>query len=120
MERVQRDGEQRALLPFECVLLALPLLPNLGRAPALDHENDFFIEMPFGIERTGAGDLHDVAAPKAFRAVKLDVGSAPAEAAPWLHGQVLHPAHADAAIDRHALRFHEAVVGHGLSLERAE
>src|SRR5215208_3137333 len=88
--------------------------------PRPSDENDLFIEMPFRIESTGARNLDDVAAPKAFRAVKLNVGSAPAEAAPWLHGQVLHPAHADAAIDRHALRFHEAVIGHGLSLERAE
>ena len=44
---VERDRKQRALLPFEDVLLGLAFEPDFGRAAALDHEADFLVQMCF-------------------------------------------------------------------------
>src|SRR5262245_35114740 len=46
------------------------------------------------------------------------IGAAAAEPLPGRKRQILHAPHADAAIDGHALRFHETVVGHRCPLER--
>ena len=100
--------------------LRLPFLPDFGRAAAFDDQHDLLVEMPLDIERAGARHLDHIHAPQALGAVELDVAAAPAEPLPRRHRQVLHAPHADAAIDRHALRFHEAVVGHRLALELAE
>src|SRR5262249_17656197 len=54
-----------------------------------------------------------------WRAVELDIGTAPAEAPPVRQRQILHAAHADAAIDRDAFGLHEAVVRHRRPLEGA-
>jgi hypothetical protein len=120
MEGIERDREQGAALPFERVALGLPLLPDFGGAPALHHQHDLLVEMPLGMQCTGAGDFHDVHPPQAFGAVELDVAAAAAEPRPRLHRQVLHALDADAAKARHALRLHEAVVRHGLAEEFAE
>ena len=117
---VERNGEQRALLPFEDVPLALALLPDLGRAAAFDDEHDFLVEMPLDIERAGARHFDDIDAPQALGAEELDVGAAAAEPLPRLQRQILHAAHADAAIDRHAFGLHEPVIGQRLALEFAE
>src|SRR5262249_10295859 len=46
-------------------------------------------------------------------------GAATAEPLPRRQRQVLHTANPDAAIDRHALRLHETVVGHRRAFELA-
>ncbi len=80
----------------------------------------FLVEVPLDIQRAGAGDLHDIATPKSFGAVELYIGSATAQPAPRSHRQILHPPHADAAIDRDTFCLHETVIGHRLARERAE
>src|SRR5262249_25800733 len=110
---------QRALLPFERVALALAFLPNLGGAAAFDHQHDFFIEVPLHVERAGGRDFDEVKAPQPLGAEELDIRAATAEPLPGRQRQVLHAANSDAAIDRHALGFHKAVVGHGRALELA-
>src|ERR1700704_1955847 len=97
--------------------LVLAFLPDFGGAAALDHEHDLLIEMALDVERAGAGNFNDIHAPKPLGAVELDVAPAPAKPRPRLHRQVLHPMHADATMDRHALRLHEAVVRHRLAQE---
>ena len=76
--------------------------------------------MALDIERTGARHLDHVHAPQPLGAVELDVRAAPAQPLPWLHRQILHAVNTDAAIDRHALRLHEDVVGHRLAQELAK
>jgi two-component system copper resistance phosphate regulon response regulator CusR len=100
--------------------IGLAFLPDLGGAAAFDHQADFLVEVTLDIERAGAGHLDHVLAPQPFGAEQLDIAAAAAEPLPRLHRQVLHPPHSDAAIDRHAFRLHEGVVGHGLALEFAE
>src|SRR5262245_21282453 len=99
MEGIERDREQRSLLPFEHVLLGLAFLPHFGGAAALDHQANLLIEMAIDIERAGARYLDHVLAPQPFGAKQLDVGAAPAEPLPRLHRQVLHALDPDAAID---------------------
>ena len=113
-------GEQRALAPFEDVALLLAFLPDFGRAAAFDHEHDLLVEMPLDIERARTRHLDDVHPPQALGAVELDVRAAPAEPLPRRHREIVHARDADAAIDRHAFGFHEAVVGQLRPLERAE
>ena len=120
MKSVERNGEQRALLPFEDVALILALLPHLGGAAAFDHQHDFFVEMPLDIQRAGAGHFDDVKPPQSFGAEQLDERAATAEPRPGHERQILHPAHADAAIARHAFGLHEAVIGQRLALEFSE
>ena len=117
---VERNGEQRALLPFEHVALVLAFLPYLGGAAAFDHEHDFLIHVPLDVERAGAGHLDDVHAPEALGAEQLDERTAAAEPLPRHQRQILHPAHADAAIAGHAFGLHEAVVRQRLALEFAK
>ena len=107
-------------MPFENVALAVLVEPDLGRAAAFDHVVHFLVEMLFSIERAGARHLDHVAAPFAFGAVELDVGAFAAHALPRRHRQVLHLAHADIAVDRHAFRLHEQVVGCLRAVEFAE
>ena len=102
------------------MLLALALLPDLGRAAAFDDEHDFFIEVPLDIERAAAGHFDDIEAPQAFGAEELDERAAAAEPLPRYQRQVLHLAHADAAVERHAFGLHETVIGHRLALELSE
>ena len=100
--------------------LGLALLPDFGGAAAFDDEHDLLIKMPLDIERAGGRHLDHVAAPQAFGAVELDVAAASAEPLPRHERQILDAPHADAAIDRHAFRLHEAVIGHGRAFELAE
>ncbi len=120
MERVERNREQRALLPFEGVAPGLALLPDFGGAAAFDDQTDLLVEMPLDVERARARHLDHIHAPQAFGAEELDVAAAPALPLPGRERQILHAPHADAAIDRNALRLHEAVVGHRLAQELAE
>src|SRR4029077_2179794 len=58
--------------------------------------------------------------PRPLGPKQLDERAATAEPRPAHERQILHPAHADAAIARHALGLHEAVVGQRLALEFSE
>src|SRR5215468_5407218 len=120
MPRIQRQREQRAGLPLEHVSPGLAVLPDFSGAASFDDEDDLFIEMPLDVERAGGRHLDHVAAPKTLCAVKLDKAAAAAEPRPRCERQILHPPHADAAIDRHAFGVHEPVVGHGSAIELAE
>jgi hypothetical protein len=120
MERVQRNREQRTLLPFKGVSPGLPLLPDLGGTAAFYDQADLLIKVSLDIERARARHLDHIHAPQAFGAKELDVAAAPALPLPGRERQILHSPHADAAKDRNALRFHEAVVGHRLAQELAE
>src|SRR5262249_62257330 len=73
MPGVHRDREQRTLLPFEDMSLAVAVEPYFGAAAALDHEIDLLIEVLFRIERSGAGHLDDVAAPFPPGPLQLDI-----------------------------------------------
>src|SRR5262249_11375424 len=117
---VERDREQRAALPLKGPLARITLLPDFGRAPAFDDEHDLLVEVMLDVERPGRGNLDHVHAPEAFGTVELDIGPTSAKPSPWRHRQVLHPPYADAAVDRHTLRLHEAVVGHRFAQELAE
>jgi hypothetical protein len=92
------------------VLLAVVVEPDFGGAAAFGDQIDFLVDVLFGIERAGARDLDDVAAPFAFGAVQLDVGALAAQAFPRFHRQIEHRLQADIAEDRDAFRFHEQVV----------
>src|SRR6516165_780940 len=120
MPRIDRDREQRTGLPLEDVPPALTLLPDLGGATTLDDKRDLLIQMPLHVERTSGRDLDHIAAPKTLGAIKLDVGAAATQPLPGRHRQILHAPHADAAIDRHALRLDEAVIRHQRSLESSK
>src|SRR5689334_11519393 len=120
MERVQWDREQRAFLPFKGVPPGLSLLPDFGGAAAFYDQTDFLVEVPLDVERTRTRHLDHIHAPEAFGAKELNVAAAATLSLPRRERQILHPPHADAAIDRNALRLHEAVVGHRLAQELAE
>ena len=108
---IERDREQRSLLPLEHVLLAVVVEPHLGRAAALGDQVDFLVDVLFRVERAGARDFDDVAAPFPFGAVKLDEGALAAQTLPGLHRQVEHGLEADVAEDRDPVGLHEQVVG---------
>src|SRR5215475_5552701 len=72
------------------------------------------------MKRAGTRHFDHVAAPLSFGAVQLDIGAAPAHAAPGGQRQVLHAAHADVAKHRNALLLHEQVVGRLGPAELAE
>src|SRR5215472_634729 len=91
--------------------LAVAVEPDFGGAAPLDHEVDFLVQVSFRVKCAGPWYLDDVAAPFAFGAVQLDVAAFAAQPLPWRKWQILHLAHADVAVDRNALRFHEQVVG---------
>src|SRR5262245_57306302 len=95
-------------------------LPDFGGAASFDDKDDFFIKVPFDVERTGSRHFDHVASPKPLGAVKLNIAAAAAETAPGRKRQVLHAPHADAAIDRHPFGVHEAVIGHRSAIELAE
>ena len=120
MQGVHRDRKHRAGLPFEDMLLAVAFLPDLGRAAALDDQEDLLVHVLFDVERARRRHLDDVAAPLALGAVELDEVAAPAHAFPGDERQVLHLADADAAKHRNAFLFHERVVGCRLLAELAE
>ena len=111
MRRIHRNREDRTFLPFEGELLRIAVDPDFRGAAAVDDEILLFVEMLFGIQRAGAGNFDDVAAPQTFGAEQLNERAVAAHALPRLARQILHAAHADVAIDRNALRFHEVVVG---------
>ena len=117
---VERNREERALLPFERGLLRLAFLPDFRRAAPFDDHHDLFVEMPFDLERAARRHLDDIHAPQAFGAIKLDLGAASAKPLPRGEGQVEHGPAADAAVAGNAFRFHELVIGHGRPLELAE
>src|SRR5262249_5287681 len=71
------------------------------------------------VEGAGGGFLEGVRAPQPRGAKELNIGAAPAEPLPRRQRQILYAANPDAAIDRHALGLHEAVVGHRRALELA-
>src|SRR5262245_39170990 len=119
MERVERDREQRALLPLESVPPRLPFLPDFGGAAPFYDQADLLIEMPLDIERARTRHLDHIHAPQALGAVELDIAAAAALPLPRRKRQVLHASDADAAIDRDALRLHEVVVGHRLAQKLA-
>src|SRR5579871_5931627 len=100
--------------------LALPLLPDLGRAAAFDHQRHLLVEMTLCVERAGAGNLDHIGAPQPLGAIELDIAAAPAEPLPGRQRQILHPPHPDAAIDWHPLLLHEHVIRHRLALEGAK
>src|SRR6266567_5844039 len=100
--------------------LGLALLPDFGRAASLELQHDLLIEMTLDIQRTRARHLRHIHAPQALGSIKLDVGAAPAQPLPWRHRQVLNAHGTDAAIDRHALIFHESVIGQFRPLESAK
>src|SRR5262249_3924103 len=116
---VERDREQRALLPLERVPLALPFLPDLGGAAAFAHEPALFVEVPLHVERAGGGNFDEVKAPQPLGAEELDIRAAAAEPLPRRQREILYAANPDTAIDRHALGLHEAVVRHRRALELA-
>src|SRR5882757_7695616 len=120
MHRVERDREQRSLLPFECMALGLAFLPDLRGAPALHDKDDLLIKMAFDIERAGAWNLRHIHAPQPFGAVELDVTAASAETLPRRYRQILDATHANAAKYRNAFRLHETVIGHRLAQEFSE
>src|SRR5207244_9084556 len=66
MPRIERDREQGAGLPFEDVTLLVTFKPDLGRTAALNDVVDFLIQVLFGIQRAGARDLDQIAAPFSF------------------------------------------------------
>src|ERR1700683_4160443 len=72
------------------------------------------------MKRAGARHLDDIGAPLALGSMQLNVGAAPAHPLPRRERQVLHLAHADIAVDRNVLRFHEKVVGRLRTIELAE
>src|SRR5437879_5472010 len=104
MERVERDREQRALLPLEGVAPGLPLLPDLSGAAPFHDQADLLVKVPLDIERARARHFDHIHAPQAFGAVELDVAAAAALPLPGRERQILHPPHANAAIDRDAFR----------------
>src|SRR5262249_9467106 len=116
---VERGREQRALLPFEYMSLALPFLPDLGGAAAFDHQHDFFVEVPLHVERAGGWNFDEIEPPQSFGAEELDIRAATAEPRPRRNRQIRNAANADAAIEPHALGLQEAVVGHRRALELA-
>ena len=108
---VDRNREQRALLPFEHVLLAVVVEPHFRGAAALGDQIDFLVDVLFGIERARARNFDNVRTPFAFGSEKLNVGAFAAHALPRLHRQIEHGLQSDVAEDRDALGFHEQVVG---------
>ncbi len=59
MARVERHGEQAALLPFEMhFALVVAGGPNFRGAEAADDVNQFFVEMIFRIERAAGQEFH--------------------------------------------------------------
>ena len=118
MVRIERDREQRALLPLERLLLAA-LAPDLGGAAAFDDEANLLKKMALGVERTARGDLDDVLAPQPLGAEQLDIAAATTEPLPGCERQVEHGPDADVAVDRNALALHELVVGHRRARELA-
>ena len=93
-----------------CFLLS-PVEPDFGRAAALGDQVDFLVDVLFRIERAGARNFDDVAAPFPFGAVKLDVGALAAQTLPGLHRQIEDGLQADVAENRDAVGLHEQVVG---------
>src|SRR5262245_6155714 len=120
MPGVHRDREQRTLLPFEDMTLAVAIEPHFSGAAALDDQIDFLVQVLFRLESASPGYLDDVAAPFALGAMELDIRAFAAESLPRRKRQILHLAHADVAVDRNAFRFHEQVIGSLGTAELAE
>src|SRR5262245_4750551 len=67
--------------------------------------------MPLGVKRSGAGHFDDVHAPEMFGAEQLNRRAATAEPLPRLQRHVLDFVHTDVPMNRHALCFHEEIIG---------
>ena len=127
MAGVERDGEQRALLPLERLffcsgrtrLRACARTPDLRRAAPFDDEHVLLVHVLFDVQGAARRHLDDVEPPQAFRAVELDIAAPSADPLPGGERQILHAPDADAAETGDALRLHEAVVGHRRPLEQA-
>jgi hypothetical protein len=94
---VQRNREEAARLPLERDLLTL-VIPDLGRAVALQDVDHLLEELAAWVGRLAGWDLTDVGVIRATRAVEVDVGAEPAPARPGPHldgPQILHAEAAD-------------------------
>src|SRR5450432_1733288 len=110
MVTYERHREHRKGLPFEGMLLHLAFLPDFRRAATFDDEHGLLIKMTLDVERPAGRHFDNIDAPQSFDAEELNIAAPAAEALPRLHREVLHLVHANAAIDRHALVFHETIV----------
>src|SRR5205823_3991288 len=94
---VERDGEHRARLPLEGDAPAR-VVPNAGRAAALQHENHLLEQLPLRLELLAGRDFADVAVIGCARGLMIDVDTAPAAPRPRLEldrAQVAHVMRAD-------------------------
>src|SRR4051812_24903028 len=101
---VERDREQRALLPLEHLDLA-PFGPDFRGAAPFHDQVLLLVKVLLDVERASARHLDDVHAPEALRPPKLDEGPLSAHALPWLQREVLNPANTDRTHDRNLLLF---------------
>src|SRR2546426_12109392 len=75
MRRVKRNREQASLLPLELAFFSVGARPDFGRSNAMKNINDFFVEMPFDIQRLAARNFTDVHPRESFHPLELNVSA---------------------------------------------
>src|SRR5439155_27054522 len=71
MRGVQRRRKKAPFVPFEHFLVTM-VVPQLRRALTVQDTNDFFVQMPFRLERVARRNLADVPAGDPLHAVQLN------------------------------------------------
>ena len=107
---VERDGEQRAGLPFEGDALAR-VVPHRGGAAARQHQDHLLEQLPLRRELLARRDLADVAVVRGARGLVVDVDARAAAPRPRLQLDGVQVAHIMRADDVEALAAHPAQVG---------
>ena len=107
--RVERDGEERVLLPFDG-LFRLAFLPDRRRPSALEHIHDRLVEVMLGFEFAPGRYFHHLEV-DIFLLAQTGVGDSPAPSFPLLKRQRVKVLQGAALVKRRALVRDESPVG---------
>src|SRR5689334_2406418 len=110
MPAIERDREHGARFPLEGDARAL-VVPDRGRAAAVEHEDHLLEELALGRERFAGWNLADVAIVRGARGVVIDIDAAAAAARPVAELGCAEVRHVVAADDLEPLGADPALIG---------
>jgi hypothetical protein len=112
---VFNGGAKMLPRPLKNVLSTVVLLPHLGRAVAIQDEDNLLVEVPLRLQRRAGRDLHDVHPARALhQRIEVEKDGVPPDAGPGRDVQRPH-VHANGEV----LEYFDALVRDPLAVRRA-